>query len=258
MESIQSKMSVGAMTAYLGIFKEPRGLIRLLQFIFAIFAFATACNGSSSLSINVNGQPDGITASWSYPYNLENTPINTKVPLGIPITISSANDVKPSAEFFVFTGVTSMILSLAFVVVYVLLDRQYRNDERFPLVDFVVTIIWAIFWIAGSSAWAKGVSNIRSQTSATKIVERTGLCRPGMQCVESYSGTYANIIVSVIFGFLNFILWAGCAWFVYKETKFFKSRTAQQQPQGQPNNFSDISSPNIPQQTQIRPPGTMG
>ena len=73
------------------------------------------------------------------------------------------------------------------------------------------------------------------------------------------AGAYANIIVSVIFGFLNFILWAGCAWFVYKETKFFKSGTAQQQPQGQPSNFSDISSPNVQQQqTQIRPPGTMG
>ena len=43
------------------------------------------------------------------------------------------------------------------------------------------------------------------------------------------AGTYANVIVSVIFGFLNFVLWLGSAWFVYKETKFFKSRSAQQQ-----------------------------
>ena len=58
-----------------------------------------------------------------------------------------------------------MLLSLAFAVGYVLLDRQYRNDERFPTVDLIITIIWTIFWIAGSSAWAQGVSNIRSQTS---------------------------------------------------------------------------------------------
>ncbi len=73
------------------------------------------------------------------------------------------------------------------------------------------------------------------------------------------AGAYANIIVSVIFGFLNFVLWAGCAWFVYKETKFFKSRTAQQQQsQTQPTNFSDIGSPNMQQPTQFRSPGTMG
>ena len=60
----------------------------------------------------------------------------------------------------------------------------------------------------------------------------------------------------MIFGFLNFILWAGCTWFVYKETRFFKSRTAQQQPQGQPGPFSDITSPNM--QPQMRAPGSMG
>jgi hypothetical protein len=256
MESIQSKLSVGAMSAYFGIFKEPRGLIRLLQFIFAIFAFATACNGSSSETISIVSQSSAATTSWSYPYNLKTTPISgTNIS---SLTVSDANDVKSSAEFFVFTGVTAMLLSLAFVVAYVLLDRQYRNDERLPIADFIITVIWTIFWFAGSAAWAKGVSNIRSQTSADALRQRTNLCPSQANCPEAYSGSYANIIVSVIFGFLNFILWAGCAWFIYKETKFFKSRTAQQQPQGQPGNFSDISSPNIQQQSNIRPPGSLG
>jgi hypothetical protein len=78
-----------------------------------------------------------------------------------------------------------MLLSLAFIVVYILLDRQYRNDERFPIADFVVTIIWAIFWIAGSAAWAKGVSNIRSQTSWNNVAQLSGSCNQG-QCKESF------------------------------------------------------------------------
>jgi len=257
MDSIQSKLSAGAMTSYFGIFKEPRGLIRLLQFLFAIFAFATACNGSSSVSLTRNAKPnDVISASWSYPYNLKNSLIQTDS--GTAPSISDTNDIKPSAEFFVFTGVTSMLLSLAFIVAYVLLDRQYRNDERLPIADLVITVIWAIFWIAGSAAWAKGVSNIRSQTDTDVIAQRSGRCDTAMPCVASTSGTYANIIVSVIFGFLNFVLWAGCAWFVYKETKFFKNRTAQEQPQGEPGSFSDIRSPNMQEQSQIRPPGSMG
>jgi hypothetical protein len=250
------------MTVYFGIFKEPRGLIRLLQFIFAIFAFATACNGSSSLLITQGTNNDAIDASWSYPYHLEDTPIGGSLNTS-QNTLSNANDIKPSAEFFVFTGVTSMLLALAFAVIYVLLDRQYRNDERFPIIDLVVTLIWTVFWIAGSAAWAQGVSNIRSQTDWKNVADRSRICPDYSQCTQQFSGTYANIIVSVIFGFLNFILWLGSVWFVFKETKFFKNRTAQQQqqqPEPQQNNFSNIGSPTLStnqQQSQIRPPIVM-
>lgn len=256
MDSLQSKISVNTMTAYFGIFKEPRGLIRLLQFIFAIFAFATACNGSSSMTIQQNGD-DVATAQWSYPYNLKDTPVENKNSSDVK-TLSGTNNIKPSAEFFVFTGVTSMLLSLAFAIIYVIMDRQYRNDERFPIVDLIITVIWTIFWIAGSSAWAQGVSNIRSQTSYDNVVRLVPVCTASSStCAQNDAGTYANIIVSAIFGFLNFFLWACTIWFVYKETKFFKSRTAQQQPQ--PNNFSNISAPQgmyPPAQTQM--PGSMG
>lgn len=194
MDSLPSKILVREMTAYFGIFKgekktvskllwyersfflfifslEPRGLIRLLQFIFAIFAFATACNGGSDLQIGDSIKADRITASWSYPYHLSDTPINTDLAKN-QSSLSSSNSIKPSAEFFVFTGVTSMLLSFAFLIIYVLLDRQYRNDERFPTIDFLITLIWTIFWIAGSSAWGQGTTDIRSQTSIDYV---TGL-----------------------------------------------------------------------------------
>ena len=151
---------------------EPRGLIRLLQFIFAIFAFATACNGSSSLIIQIP-TANNAEADWSYPYNLQNSGITIG---NSSINLSASNDIKPSAEFFVFTGVTAMLLSLAFAVMYVLMDRQYRNDERFPIIDLVITVIWAIFWIAGSSAWAQGVTNIRSLTSYDNVVAQLSAC----------------------------------------------------------------------------------
>ena len=68
------------------------------------------------------------------------------------------------------------------------------------------------------------------------------------------AGTYANVTVSVIFGFLNFLLWFGGIWFVYKETRFFKSRTAQQQQPPQ-NNFSNIGPPSMPAEPRLG--GTM-
>lgn len=163
-------------------FSEPRGLVRVLQFIFAIFAFATACNGRSSMSLQRPTATDVISASWSYPYNLKDSFIqNSSTAL---TSISDANDVKPSAEFFVFTGVTAMLIALAFIVVYVLLDRQYRNDERLPMIDFILCIIWSIFWLAGSAAWAKGVSNIRTLTSSDAIAQRSGLCTNATPCLD--------------------------------------------------------------------------
>lgn len=227
------------MSLYFGVFKEPRGLIRILQFIFAIFAFSTASGGGSSLSIGYNNTNNAITASWSYPFALHETKINTNLPK-TQDTLSLSNSIKPSAEFFVFTGVTSMLISLAFIAGYVVLDRQYRNDERLPVVDFVITLIWTFFWIVGSSAWGQGVSNIRTQTSSEYIISLISSCST-LACAETDSPTYANVTVSVIFGFLNFLLWLGSIWFVYKETKFFKLRTAQQQQQPtMSNNFTNI------------------
>lgn len=174
---------------------EPRGLIRILQFIFAIFAFSTASGGGSSLSIGYNNTNNAITASWSYPFALHETKINTNLPK-TQDTLSLSNSIKPSAEFFVFTGVTSMLISLAFIAGYVVLDRQYRNDERLPVVDFVITLIWTFFWIVGSSAWGQGVSNIRTQTSSEYIISLISSCST-LACAE----TDSKIEYCIIFHF---------------------------------------------------------
>lgn len=70
----------------------------------------------------------------------------------------------------------------------------------------------------------------------------------------SLAGNYANIIVSVIFGYLNCILWVGCVWFVFKETRFFKSRN-DQQLQVQPNQY-DPSAPPMPPQSYMQSPNS--
>lgn len=177
------------------------------------------------------------------------------MPNDTKLSVSDNNDIKSSAEFFVFTGVTSMLLALAFVSIYIFFDQRYRNDTRIALADFTITIIWTIFWLAGSSAWAQGVSNIRSQTSWENIAKRSNICgENNVSCTEKFSGSYANIIVSVIFGFLNFLLWLGGIWFVYKETHMFKSRSAQQEM-----NFANVGSPSMQvPPPPVRQPGSLG
>ncbi|CAF1041744.1 unnamed protein product [Adineta steineri] len=252
MEAVQSKFA--GMSNHLGIFKEPRGLIRVFQVIFAILAIATACNGRSSVALNVGGVTNAVTTTWSYPYKLANTAVIRTSDRAVLSSISTGNDPESAAEFFVFTGSTSLILSLAFILLYVFMHEQYINKDLYPVIDFTITLIWTIFWIAGSSAWAQAVTSIRTQTAWENIRQRSGLCLT-TPCSYSVSGNYANIIVSVIFGYLNFILWAGSTWFIFKETRFFKGRTLPQQPQPQPNTYSDIGSPSMPQPSYIRSPG---
>ena len=66
-------------------------------------------------------------------------------------------------------------------------------------------------------------------------------------------GSYANVIVSVIFGFLNFLLWVASLWFVLKETHLFKSRSAQQEM-----NFANVGSPSTQVPPPVRQPGSLG
>ena len=122
-----------------------------------------------------------ISASWSYPYHLEDTQLKTDLNQTQDY-LSQSNDIKPSVEFFVFTGVTSMLLTLALLVIYVFADRLYRNDERIPIIDFIITLIWTIFWIAGSSAWGQGVTNLRSQTSIDYIKDLVTNCNTPNLC----------------------------------------------------------------------------
>jgi hypothetical protein len=146
------------------------------------------------MSINFGPQNNAITASWSYPFNLQSSSIiytlnNNSTVLN---TISTSNDAKPAAVFFLFTGVTAMLLTIAYMVFYVAMAEQYRNNQLLPIIDFTVTMIWTIFWIAGSSAWAQGVSNIRSQTAFENIGQRSGLCPAPLQAPGPVPCTQAN------------------------------------------------------------------
>lgn len=66
---------------------------------------------------------------------------------------------------------------------YVCFDHQYRNNQMIPMVDLFITLIWSIFWVAGSIAWAKGVSNLRAETDIDQIAQRSNTCTPSVSCV---------------------------------------------------------------------------
>ncbi|CAJ1051847.1 synaptophysin-like protein 1 [Xyrichtys novacula] len=126
-------------------------------------------------------------------------------------------DFSSSAEFFVCVGVFAFLYCTATLILYLGYQHVYRQTTRGPIVDLVLTAIFAFLWFVSSAAWGKGLTDVKWATNPEHLVDRCkDICSPG-----DYP-SMGRLNASVIFGFLNLILWGGNCWFIYKETPFHK------------------------------------
>ncbi|XP_025106206.1 LOW QUALITY PROTEIN: synaptoporin-like [Pomacea canaliculata] len=149
---------------------------------------------------------------------------------------------KPAAEFYVFVGVIVMLYSLAALVIYIFFDELYRKNNRLIIVDFVVSVVLALLWLISSSAWASGLSHVKEYTDPSEggiYSPRFPECSVKDSCSTENVGNYGSLNASIIFGFLNMMVWLGNLWFLYKETPWFKIQSkppsAPEQSQGGAN-----------------------
>ncbi|XP_053572539.1 synaptophysin-like protein 1 [Bombina bombina] len=210
----------------LGPLKEPLGFIKILEWVFSIFSFATCGGYSGSTSVilsckNTTAHPDNhtIQASFMYPFRL-NTVVFKGVQdaCGVPWKdLHLTGDFSPPSEFYVTIGVFAFLYCMGALVLYLGYMHLYRDSAKLPLVDFGITVIFAFMWLVSSSAWAKGLTDIKTSTDPAVIVDH--YCTNDVICNPGDHTSMRSLNISVVFGFLNLILWAGNAWFVYKETK---------------------------------------
>lgn len=253
--------------------KEPIGFIKIVQFFMAILAFAIAVNGSSSLALNAKctGTTESkfvtFAASYKYPYDLTGVkivqttqcPVNSEAPkLDRQYLTTEGYNIKSSAEWFVFVGVISFLYSLAMLVIYVFMKHKYDNNIYLPLTDFVVTVLFALFWFIADIAWAKAISDIQYHTNTENVINGLDSLCPKIgesasrECQIKAYASYGSIIISCIIGFCNLILWAGNIWFVLKETTWYKTRQQlRQQQQNITNNPISASGSNANMQAQF-------
>jgi hypothetical protein len=224
------------MMANTEVLKEPRGFIKFIQIIIAIFAFATATSyhGTTSYSVSCaipNGteKPEQQSLVFGYPFRLEEANITVNV-CGTRRQMSMYGDFSAPSQFYVFVGVTAFLYCLGMLIFYVFGDDKYRNIETIPIVDFIVTAIYGLLWLISSSAFADAVTKIKHYTNPEDYFEEGYACEcvntagcPHGSCNPTNTGNYASINVSVIFGFLCMVVWVGNLWFLYKETKWHKS-----------------------------------
>lgn len=81
-----------------------------------------------------------------------------------------AGDMSSDSQFYVATGVLSMLYCIFIIAVYGFVDQMYKDKQEFPMADFMLTTILAIFWLSGSAAWSNGTSALKSMTDVDLAV----------------------------------------------------------------------------------------
>lgn len=208
-------------------FREPRGVMRILQFIFAIVAFSTISGytGESQLTACCNDAKTSYKISFSYPFRLSDIPVTILCPSPTTQGASTqkafymSGDFSSDAQFFVASGVLAFLYCIGIVVVYALFEEKYQSNSMLPLVDFLLTTVLAVLWLSSSAAWANSLTGIKGVTDPAFLThESDGVCK------SAWTNSFSSLNISVLLGFLNFFLWASDLWFLYKETHWFKMR----------------------------------
>lgn len=249
------------------IFKEPKGMIRVIQVVFAILAFASTSSFDTKSVVQVacpapNSTKEAVYLKISYPieypFKFESTAIFEKYNCSNNIPMIQQKfpmDFSSSAQFFVATGVLSLLYSGAAVVFYATKGQQYATNPLLPVIDLAFTGLLALFWIAGSSAWTLGVSDLKHYTNPRYLKNYIYICKDERSdCSPLELGNYAPLNISLLCGFTNAFVWCMCCWFVFKETQFHQKSTMAQPVSGYPPGFEQMPGSMVPPGNQTQFP----
>ncbi|XP_005076299.1 synaptophysin-like protein 1 [Mesocricetus auratus] len=239
-----SRMSqrMSAFQINLSPLKEPLGFIKVLEWFASIFAFATCGGFKGKTEIQVScpskvGDNNTVTATFGYPFRLNQASFHQPPDVNVCDVKWESHvligDYSSSAQFYVTFAVFVFLYCMAALVLYVGYTSLYRDSRKLPMIDFIVTLVATFLWLVSSSAWAKALTDIKIATGHSIIKELEPCQSAGVSCHFGSVTSMGSLNVSVIFGFLNMILWGGNAWFVYKETSLHSpSSTSASHSQG--------------------------
>uniref|UniRef100_A0A673LKV2 Synaptoporin-like n=1 Tax=Sinocyclocheilus rhinocerous TaxID=307959 RepID=A0A673LKV2_9TELE len=173
------------------------------------------CGASSGLCML---ETEDVSACFCWPLASTDVINTTLCNRAVPAT-HLVGDSSSSVEFFVAVAVLAFLYSMVALLVYLGYMHVYRDSDFGPMFDFVLTAVFAFLWLVCSSAWARGLQMVKDATGTAGIEFTLALCTDrDVRCEVTDYASMRSLNISVIFGFLNLILWVGNAWFVYKET----------------------------------------
>ncbi|KAL2103739.1 hypothetical protein ACEWY4_000607 [Coilia grayii] len=207
--------------------------------VFSIFAFAT-CGGYSGkfeLSVECKNRSESdlsIEVEFGYPFRLHQVYFDVPTCRGPSERLFLEGDYSSSAEFFVTIAVFSFLYSMAAMAVYFFLMEKYKENNRGAQADFIVTAVFTFMWLVSSSAWARGLSNVKTATDPDNVKTLIPACdREENRCREVADPVVSGLSTSVMFGFLNLVLWGGNLWFIFKETGWMAAFAGTYVPSGE-------------------------
>ncbi|XP_009874602.1 PREDICTED: synaptophysin-like protein 1 [Apaloderma vittatum] len=210
-----------------GVLLEPLGFIKVLEWIFSIFAFATCggFRGETTVLVSCKGVVNKtVTAAFAYPFALNTVVFSAPDPRrcgGTWMDVYLVGNFSCSAQFFVTLAVLVFLYCIAALVVYIGYKHVYQQKSKFPLIDLAVTSITAFLWVVSTFAWTKAVSDIRVSTGASLISGIQSCKLPTTTCRFVSVTGMGTLNVSALSGLLNMVLWGGNIWFVYKDTDLY-------------------------------------
>ncbi|XP_054254889.1 synaptophysin-like protein 2 [Indicator indicator] len=214
---------------------EPLGFIKVLEWLFAIFAFG-ACgsfSGETGATVKCEGdtkEMSAISVEFGYPFRLYQIPFTMPDCEGESQTLHLVGDFSAPAEFFVTLGVFSFLYTMVALVLYLRFHSLYSENKKLPFADFCVTLCFAFFWLVAAAAWGKGLSDVKAATRPSSLLAAMAVCHgPDVTCNAGTTPAMGLANISVLFGFINFLLWAGNCWFVLQETQW-RAQAAPQDP----------------------------
>lgn len=176
-----------------------------------------------------------FTVSSSYPYRLEDAKYGQYVcNESHPQDQGLLQGAASAAQFYVFVGVMVFLYCLAALILYIFFDQTYRKHNACTIGDLIVSGVITLLWLISSSAWASGVTDLKYYTDLAQCgyFQHLHECAAPNSCSQTLNANFASLNVSIIFGFLNMLVWAGNVWFAYKETPWHKVTQSKATPPG--------------------------
>jgi len=233
----------------------PLALARMLETLLSVVSFACTINfhGSANFKIQCPGKDlplEGLSLpiQWKYPFWLTSITVSSAA-CNISQTVTEEQvffvDFAAQAQFFVFVGVCSFVLSTAWIVVYVSFWHAYTLDTLLPTADLVTSIITALMWLCADCAWASGFQSMQMYLSQEQIVSSVmslPFCRNEECSIHGPKEDFGNGGFGLTLGFINCIMWVLNAFLAYREQQRIK--TERDRTQATPSETMDATSIN--------------
>nr|KAF6493077.1 synaptophysin [Molossus molossus] len=145
------------------VVKEPLGFVKILQWVFAIFAFATCGSYSGELQLSVDCANKthsllNIEVEFEYPFRLHQVYFDAPDCRGGTSKVFLLGDYSSSAEFFVTVAVFAFLYSMGALATYIFLQNKYRENNKGPVLvfGFLNLVLWFgnLWFVFKETGWA--------------------------------------------------------------------------------------------------------